>query len=281
MANAFNSDISTWDVSQVNDMRYMFSESRKFNHDLSKWDVSNVNRMDGMFRKASAFNKDISGWDVSNVSDMSEMFSDAIAFGRDLSMWKVGKVEDMTEMFHHASSFNSDISSWAVSGAEKMKKMFAGANSFNQDLCAWGRLLSKHTRVEKMFEFTPCATRGHPNFQQPTPGPFCHVCSLVSLEEEIDSMITADLQSVTLVSEQKTGLISKSIDQRLPSEPGDRTASRVSFFLFVSAGVALTAYWIATVTKLGRYGAIITTYHGQRSHQLDMELMPYKELNDF
>jgi hypothetical protein len=66
-------------------------------------------------------------------------------------------------------------------------------------------------------------------------------------------MVPTDLQAATLVLEQKTGCTSKSIDQRLPLEPGDRTESCLSFFLSVSAGVALVAFWITTVTKLGRY----------------------------
>ena len=47
----FNGDISNWDVSNVEDMDFMFSES-KFtgeNGDISKWDVSNVKNMKYMF----------------------------------------------------------------------------------------------------------------------------------------------------------------------------------------------------------------------------------------
>ena len=38
----FNGDISQWDVSNVTDMSWVFSECENFNKDLSKWDVSNV-----------------------------------------------------------------------------------------------------------------------------------------------------------------------------------------------------------------------------------------------
>ena len=38
----FNQDISTWDVSNVTDMNYMFAGCEKFNQDISKWDVSKV-----------------------------------------------------------------------------------------------------------------------------------------------------------------------------------------------------------------------------------------------
>ena len=44
-----NIDISEWDVSKVNNMRYMFYRCYNFNCDLSKWDVSNVTDMHSMF----------------------------------------------------------------------------------------------------------------------------------------------------------------------------------------------------------------------------------------
>ena len=40
---SFNQDISNWDVSNVTDMNYMFTNAKKFNQDISSWDVNNVN----------------------------------------------------------------------------------------------------------------------------------------------------------------------------------------------------------------------------------------------
>ena len=45
----YNIDISEWDVSNVEDMEYMFFGCEKFNSDLSRWDVSNVENMGYMF----------------------------------------------------------------------------------------------------------------------------------------------------------------------------------------------------------------------------------------
>ena len=69
----FNGDISNWDVSNVEDMDYIFCYNSKFNGDISNWDVSNVKRMNYMFQHSS-FNGDISKWNVSNVKYMSRMF---------------------------------------------------------------------------------------------------------------------------------------------------------------------------------------------------------------
>ena len=60
----FDGDISKWDVSNVKDMSYMFSECCNFNCDLSNWNVSHVKNMSGMFYKCTKFNGDISSLEV-------------------------------------------------------------------------------------------------------------------------------------------------------------------------------------------------------------------------
>ena len=45
----------------------MFSGATSFNSDLSKWDVDNVNIMYNMFFEATSFNSDLSKWDVKNA----------------------------------------------------------------------------------------------------------------------------------------------------------------------------------------------------------------------
>tara|TARA_Y100000592_G_C5453876_1_gene310283 strand:- start:924 stop:1586 length:663 start_codon:yes stop_codon:yes gene_type:complete len=75
-------DISTWDVSQVKDMSYIFFDARRpldlSNIDLSKWDVSNVENMEGMFYGVSEFNDKTTfkNWDIKKVKDMSYMFAE-------------------------------------------------------------------------------------------------------------------------------------------------------------------------------------------------------------
>ena len=63
----FNSDLSNWDVSKVQDMSYMFYECKNFNSDLSKWDVSTVKKkfgkigMNYMFDRCTSLKK-IPSW---------------------------------------------------------------------------------------------------------------------------------------------------------------------------------------------------------------------------
>ena len=74
-ATSFNGDISTWNVSNVTNMRAMFYEATSFNGDISTWDVSNVTGMGYMFYNATSFNGDIGNWDVSSVNNMVAMFT--------------------------------------------------------------------------------------------------------------------------------------------------------------------------------------------------------------
>ncbi len=74
----------------LTNLSMMFANSTKFNDpNVALWDVSNVTNMKNMFTSATLFNQDISSWDVSNVTDMIMMFNNATAFNQDLSQWCV------------------------------------------------------------------------------------------------------------------------------------------------------------------------------------------------
>jgi surface protein len=61
-ADSFNGDISSWNVSSIENMSFMFNKASIFNQNLSRWNVSKVTDMDGMFQVAVRFNGDISSW---------------------------------------------------------------------------------------------------------------------------------------------------------------------------------------------------------------------------
>jgi len=145
----FDSDLSKWEVSSVNDMHGMFWSATSFNGDLSTWDVSSVQNMYGTFRGATSFNGDISKWDVSSVKDMHGMFLSATSFNSDLSKWDVSSARGMYGMFWSAASFNSDLSKWDVSSVMDMYGTFRGATTFNSDLSKWD--VSKVTDMHGMF----------------------------------------------------------------------------------------------------------------------------------
>ena len=55
-----NFDVSSWDVSNVTCMEYMFAGCEKFNCDLSDWDISNITRWKNMFD--GCYNMTIPNW---------------------------------------------------------------------------------------------------------------------------------------------------------------------------------------------------------------------------
>ena len=133
VADAFNQDLSRWDVSNVTNMAGMFGDAVAFNQDLSRWDVSNVTNMSGMFDVAVAFNQDLNRWDVSNVTDMSYMFRDADAFNQDLGGWDVSNVTDMSFMFREVTlsteNYDALLRGWSALPLLQKDVSFEGGNS--------------------------------------------------------------------------------------------------------------------------------------------------------
>jgi surface protein len=78
-ATAFNGDVSSFDVSGVTSLYYMFCLASSFNQDISGWAVgTNITSefgLAGMFYHATSFNHDLSTWDVSTVKSMATMFA--------------------------------------------------------------------------------------------------------------------------------------------------------------------------------------------------------------
>ncbi|EPV9523174.1 BspA family leucine-rich repeat surface protein [Escherichia coli] len=63
----FDSDISGWNTSKLQNVVNMFAYNAAFNQDISGWNTQSLRKIDLMMRDNTAFNQDLSGWDVSNV----------------------------------------------------------------------------------------------------------------------------------------------------------------------------------------------------------------------
>lgn len=70
-----NANLSSWNVSNVTDMTYMFYLCINFNSDITSWNVSNVRKMIGMFANADKFKQDLSSWNPINCISFESMFS--------------------------------------------------------------------------------------------------------------------------------------------------------------------------------------------------------------
>jgi surface protein len=120
-------DITTWDVSTIQDMSSLFRESN-FNQNIAVWTVDNVLDMKRMFQANSAFNQNISSWNVSNVTNMFSMFFNASNFNQDISTWNTNKVENMRWMFRGASQFDQNLATWDISSIQiNMGDMFTNS----------------------------------------------------------------------------------------------------------------------------------------------------------
>ena len=72
-AESFNQPVNKWDVSNVDNMFFLFSNSHSFNQSLNDWDVSNVTDMDAMFAFASSFNQPLNDWNVLTSGALSNV----------------------------------------------------------------------------------------------------------------------------------------------------------------------------------------------------------------
>ena len=79
-------EISTWDVSNVTNMAWMFHEATSFNQPLNNWNVSKVREMNCMFQNATSFNQPLNKWNVSKLwkGNMGKMFWNADSFNQPL-----------------------------------------------------------------------------------------------------------------------------------------------------------------------------------------------------
>ena len=104
------------DLSQTNNLMYLFEECSKFDSDLSHWKTENIVYMQEMFSGANSFNNGGKAltFKTTAVTDMNFMFYNATAFDQDISGWNTAKVTNMDGMFYNATAFNQNLSGWCV-----------------------------------------------------------------------------------------------------------------------------------------------------------------------
>jgi surface protein len=126
--------------STTTDISNMFRNCYNFNDsNVTTWDVSNVQGFTSLFYEAQSFNQNISGWNTSSAIFMSGMFYDAISFNQNIGSWDVSNATQMDSMFYYASSFNQDLSDWCVDNIPSEPINFdTGASSWVLPKPVWG-----------------------------------------------------------------------------------------------------------------------------------------------
>ena len=92
----FNCDLSSWNVSNMTHMSFMFCNCNKFTgKGLDKWGtrVSNVEYLSGMFMNCENLDVDLSSWKISNIYGIGSMFEGCKKFKSDLSHWDCTNVK--------------------------------------------------------------------------------------------------------------------------------------------------------------------------------------------
>lgn len=139
-------------------MSTMFLVANNFNGNISSWNVSNVVNMNNMFAGATLLNQNIGSWDVSSVINMSSMFNGATQFNQPIGSWNVSNVTNMDSMFRLANSFNQNIGSWNVTGVTNFSlfmfgKTFTNYSTINLDAIynGWSSLPSLQSGININF----------------------------------------------------------------------------------------------------------------------------------
>ena len=114
-SNSDSLDLSSWDVSNVKDMSYMFQGCSIKYLDLSNWDLNNIKRMPCMFYICNNLEYlNVDNWDIKNVESLSYVFAACRNIKKlDLSTWNnTNNVCAIERMFNNCKSLEYlDISS--------------------------------------------------------------------------------------------------------------------------------------------------------------------------
>ena len=112
--------MENWDVSNWTSMNGLFDSDKPIKSDLSYWDVSNVEDF-RLGMQLETINPNINNWDVSKATNMSDFFSrsseNKYIEGMDLSEWNVSEVTN-------CSGFFGGITNWP----ESKKPNFTNCN---------------------------------------------------------------------------------------------------------------------------------------------------------
>lgn len=120
---SFIADIGYWDVSNVEDMSFLFG----------------INGLAHIGYQGSNFNNDISGWDMRNVRKLTGMLAYTFQFDQPIQNWQLDSADDMRGMVYRAESFNQDLSGLAVGHIPEEPPLFSEhTDNWERPKPCWG-----------------------------------------------------------------------------------------------------------------------------------------------
>ncbi len=167
----FNSPLSNWTVSSVENFSNSFSGASSFNNPLPwTFNTSGTSNVlaTSMFKDALVFNQDIGSWNTNRFTNTASMFRGALAFNQDIGAWNTDSIVDASYMFEGATAFNSGLSSWFTTGSLSNTSivgggvvgMFEGATAFNGLVSQWdtSNLISLYLTFRNATSFNQSLT---------------------------------------------------------------------------------------------------------------------------
>ena len=131
--NILDLDLSSFDTSQVANMKWMFYGMRNLTSlNLSNFNTSKVTNMGYMFGDMPNLTTlNLSSFNTSNVTNMQQMFAGMRSLTTlNLSNFDTSKVTDMSDMFYNLSNLASlNLSNFDTSQVTNMNSMFNGMSN--------------------------------------------------------------------------------------------------------------------------------------------------------
>ena len=151
-------DLSSFDTSNVTDMRGMFWVSKVKSLDVSKFNTGKVKDMSYMFTHLNVTSIDgLSNFDTSNVTNMDHMFYLNASATLDVSSFNTSKVTNMTGMFAYCPELTSlNLNNFDTSNVTSMDLMFVDSHVSPLNLKKFNT--SKVTSMNGMFRDSRATT---------------------------------------------------------------------------------------------------------------------------
>ena len=147
-------DVSSFDVSKVQNMTKMFVGCGLENLDLSSWNTPALKgSLDGTFSsgaiKSITFGQ---GFNTGNVTGMGGTFAGIKATSLDLSMFNTEKVTTMAGMFQNSSMTSLDLSNFSSAALQDIESMFKGMGNLTNITFGPSFTAENVTKIVSLFD---------------------------------------------------------------------------------------------------------------------------------